>query len=353
MSVNKASERNFSPHRSGGASLLQQVMGPGTSRLAVMTAVIFVAMAALSPENFLTFDNMSSMAFQFPEFAILSLAMMLAMLTGGIDLSIVGISNLSAIAAALILSTLAGAQAAGADAAAIMALAIAAAFAVGALAGLLNGVLIAFFGLPAILATLGTGLVYSGLGVVVTGGSAVLGFPALFAVIGNSDLYGVPVPLIVFVVLAFLVWLLLERTTFGIKIQMLGTNPLATRLAGIDDVGVTIKTFVASGLLSAAAGLIIMSRSNSAKADYGSSYLLLSILICVLGGINPYGGFGKVSGLILAVLSLQFLSSGFNMLQVSNFATQFIWGSLLLAVMAANTVQFPRRAPRARSKTRT
>ena len=78
-------------------------------------------------------------------------------------------------------------------------------------------------------------------------------------------------------------------------------------------------------------------RANSAKADYGSSYLLLSILIAVLGGTDPYGGFGKVSGLVLAVLSLQFLSSGLNMLQISNFAVEMTWGALLLIVMVINT----------------
>jgi simple sugar transport system permease protein len=125
---------------------------------------------------------------------------------------------------------------------------------------------------------------------------------------------------------------------------MLGTNPLATRFAGINDVAVTIRTYLISGMFAAAAGLVIMSRANSAKADYGSSYLLLSILICVLGGINPYGGFGRVAGLVLAVLSLQFLSSGLNMLQVSNFAKELIWGGLLLVVMVANGIQFRRKS---------
>ncbi len=102
----------------------------------------------------------------------------------------------------------------------------------------------------------------------------------------------------------------------------------------------TLRTYLLSGIFSASAGLVIMSRANSAKADYGSSYLLLSILICVLGGINPYGGFGRVAGLVLAVLSLQFLSSGLNMLQVSNFAKELIWGGLLLTVMVANGIQY-------------
>ena len=314
-----------------------------TGRLAVITVLIFVIMALLAPGGrFVSEANLSSMAFQFPEFAILSLAMMLAMLTGGIDLSVIGIANLSAIAAALVLSSLFGADAAGADAGLAVALAIAASLAVGLAAGTANGVAIGVFGLPPILATLGTGLMFTGLAVAITGGSAVIGFPAAFATIGNGAVLGVPVPLIIFAVLAAAVAIVLNRTAFGLKVQMLGTNPLAARFAGVDDLAVTLRTYIISGGLASLAGLVIMSRANSAKADYGVSYLLLSILICVLGGINPYGGFGRVAGLVLAVLSLQFLSSGLNMLQVSNFARELIWGALLLLVMVVNGFGFRR-----------
>ncbi len=319
----------------GPAALLSSEIG----RLALLTVAIFVVMAALDSSRFLSLANFSSMAFQFPEFAILSLAMMLAMMTGGIDLSVVGLSNLSAVAAALILRHFAGDSATGFVAGGTIAMAMAAALLVGALGGLANGIAIGFFGLPAILATLGSGLVFTGLAVATTGGSAVIGFPAAFAFIGNGDIFGIPVPLVIFTGLALVVWLVLERTALGLKIQMLGTNALAARFIGIDDFGVTVKTYVLSGLYASSAGLVIMSRANSAKADYGSSYLLLSILICVLGGINPYGGFGRVIGLVLAVLSLQFLSSGLNMLQVTNFAKDLIWGGLLLVVMVANAIQ--------------
>jgi simple sugar transport system permease protein len=327
------------PHpgdRTGGpASLFSSEIG----RLALLTVVIFFALAALDPSRFLTLSNFSSMAFQFPEFAILSLAMMLAMMTGGIDLSVVGLANLSAVVAALLLSRLAGANAIGITAGSTIGLAMLAALLIGAVGGLFNGVAIGFFGLPPILATLGSGLIFTGLAVAITGGSAVIGFPAAFAFLGNGDVLGIPVPLIVFVFIAAIVWLVLERTALGLKIQMLGTNALAARFIGIDDFGVTVRTYVLSGLFASSAGLVIMSRANSAKADYGTSYLLLSILICVLGGINPYGGFGKVVGLVLAVLSLQLLSSGLNMLQVSNFAKDLIWGGLLLVVMVANAIQ--------------
>jgi simple sugar transport system permease protein len=340
------------PKRVAPPTLAIRLMRPGIGRLAVITVAIFVAMAALSPEHFLSLDNASSMAFQFPEFAILSLAMMLAMLTGGIDLSIIGIANLSAITAALIMTTLAGPEATGFAAIGPVLLAIVVALAIGFAAGVFNGIVVAYFGLPAILGTLGTGLMFTGLGLAITGGSAVIGLPPAFAVIGNTSLLGLPVPLIFFLVLSIGVWFLLEHTAYGIKVQMLGTNPLATRFAGINDVAVTVQTFVYSGVFAATAGLIIASRSNSAKADYGSSYLLLTILICVLGGVDPYGGFGKVSGLVLAVLSLQFLSSGFNMLQASNFFTQFLWGGLLLLVMAANTIRFRPTPARPAAKSR-
>jgi simple sugar transport system permease protein len=337
--LDDARSAGTAPTRQGPTLLAR--LGSPIGRLAVITVLIFVALAVVAP-SFVSVDNLTSMAFQFPEFALLSLAMMLAMLTGGIDLSVVGIANLSGIMAGLVLRA-AGADATGLAAILVILAAIGVSLATGAVCGVINGVTIGRLALPPILATLGSGLVFSGLGVAITGGSAVLGYPPAFAVIGNGSLLMVPVPLILFAAAAAAVAFLLGRTAYGQRIELMGTNPLAARFAGIDDVAVTLRTYLLSGLLSAVAGLVVMSRANSAKADYGSSYMLLSILICVLGGINPNGGFGKVSGLVLAVLSLQFLSSGLNMLQVSNFARDFIWGGLLLLVMVVNTFELVRR----------
>lgn len=306
------------------------------ARLAVIAVIVFVAMSVLSPDRFLSVQNMTSMAFQFPEFAILALAMTVTMLTGGIDLSVVGIANLSAIIAASILTQFAvGTE--GVEGALWVAGSMAAALAVGAVAGLLNGVLIAVLGLPAILATLGSGLIFTGFAVALTGGSAVMGFPAAVAWIGNGVVAGVPVPLILFALLAVVLSVLLRRTGFGLKVQMLGANPLAARFAAMNVTSVLIRVYLLSGMLAAIAGMVVMSRANSAKADYGSSYLLLAVLIAVLGGVNPYGGYGKIVGVVLAVLTMQFLSSGLNMLQVSNFSRELIWGVLLIFVMIVNT----------------
>ena len=314
-------------------------------RLLVIFAVIFAALSLLVPDLFLTEANFRSMAFQFPEYGILALAMMLAMLTGGIDLSVVGTANLASILAAFAMVALAPVM--GGPLA--IAVGILVALAVGLTCGALNGAMIAGVGIPPILATLGTGLMFTGIGIVLTGGSAVTRLPGEFSSIGNGTLGSVPFPVLVFALLALALAWALARTKFGLRVYLLGTNPLASRFAGIDNKGVTWRTYVACGFLSACAGIVLASRANSAKADYGASYLLLAVLIAVLGGTNPYGGFGRVAGVVLAVLSLQMLSSGLNMLQFSNFTKELVWGLTLLLVMAAGNARlaslFGRTAP--------
>ena len=318
-------------------------------RLAIIAVIVFALMGVLSPERFLSAQNLTSMAFQFPEFAILALAMTLAMMTGGIDLSVVGIANFSAVIAALILTEFADPNLSIQASLLFLGFALGVSLLIGAVAGLLNGTLVAFLGLPPILATLGSGLVFTGLAIALTGGSAVMGFPEVVAWIGNTQVLGIPTPLLIFIVLAMALHILMTRTAFGLRISMYGTNPLAALYAAVDVNGMLLRVYTISGLFASVAGMVIMSRANSAKADYGSSYLLLAVLIAVLGGVNPYGGYGRVVGVVLAVLSMQFLSSGLNMLQVSNFARELIWGVLLLFVMTTNTSFWTAfRRPRAR-----
>ncbi len=319
--------------------LIHRLLSSPEGRLAVIAVAVFALMSALSPDRFLSLQNMTSMAFQFPEFAILALAMTVTMLTGGIDLSVVGVANMSAIIAAMIMTAFGGA--AGGTALVVMALSVS--LCVGLLAGLFNGIAVARFGLPPILATLGSGLIFTGIAIALTNGSAVMGLPPAMAWIGNSTILGVPTPLILFALLALALSFLLTRTGFGLKVRMYGANPLAARFAAVDIDRMLIKVYVLSGGLAAVAGWVVMSRANSAKADYGSSYLLLAVLIAVLGGVNPYGGYGKILGVVLAVLSMQFLSSGLNMVGVSNFARELIWGSLLIFVMIVNTWRPARR----------
>jgi simple sugar transport system permease protein len=321
-------------------------------RLFFIVAFILVAMSLARPETFPTLTNFRSMAVQFPEIGILALAIMITMLSGGIDLSVTAVANFTGILAAFTLGSLVTPTMSTAEALPSILAAIAVAIAVGALCGLFNGLLIAYFNITPILATLGTLSLYTGFSYVLTKGSAILGVPQ-FLFMGDGDLLGVPVPLIVFAALALVLAILFGRTAFGFKLYMLGSNPVASRFSGLGNKRLLVQTYVTSGVLGAIAGLIFLARNNSAKADYGSSYILQAILVAILGGVNPYGGSGKISGIVLAILSLQFLSTGLNMLLVqysgSTFFREFAYGALLLLVMAVdNLPQLRRRRTPAR-----
>lgn len=311
-----------------------------------MVTLILLTMSLLHPQRFLNQRNLTSMCFQFPELGIFALAILFSLVTGGIDLSVVSIANLSGILGALILTQANEAPNAWVP----MTLALVTIPMTGLLCGLLNGCLITGFGITPILATLGTMQLFTGLCLVITKGPAVHGFPEQFLWTGNGTVGPLPTPLIVFVIVSLGAAVLLNRTLFGLHVTLVGTNARAARFSGIPCKAVLIKTYMLTGFLAGTAGLLMIARTNSAKADYGSSYLLQAVLIAILGGVHPSGGSGSVVGVVLAVLGLQFLSSGFNMLRLNNFIKEFAWGAFLLAVMTLN-VFCSRAAARKRTVT--
>ena len=192
--------------------------------------------------------------------------------------------------------------------------------------------MIAYLGVSPILATLGTMTMVKGIAVGLTHGGVIAGFPPFMVFMGNGSVFGVPVVMIVFVAVAIPVSVLLTRTPFGNIVAMLGSNQQAVRYSGIDTRRVLVKVYILSASLSAVAGLLMMARFNSANAAYGESYLLITILAAVLGGIDPAGGFGKVSGLVLSLVILQLVSTAANLLNISQFLSLALWGAILLGV---------------------
>jgi simple sugar transport system permease protein len=302
-----------------------------------MVAVILI-MSALNPTRFMKLSNFQSMAFQMPELGLLSLAMMITMLSGGINLSIISSANLSGIITAIILIKYATPKAGSLTVVPFILTAIAAGFAVSIVIGLANGLLIARVGVSPILATLGMMTFVNGLTIVTTGGYTLSGFPPSIAFIGNGVIAGFPMPLLIFIACSLLLSLVLNRMALGFDIYMLGSNWLATLFSGVNNAAVLIKTYLISGLLAGAASLIMISRFNSAKSGYGEGYLLITILAAVLGGTSTTGGFGKVSGLVIALIILQIISSGLNLMGVSAFFTLSMWGLIIILVMAANFI---------------
>jgi simple sugar transport system permease protein len=296
----------------------------------------FLLMWILNGSQFFTIGNLQSMAFQLPELGILTLAMMVTMLTAGINLSIIASANLTGIVIAMILTTFLGPESSGAASTGIIVLALVAGLLTSVIIGLLNGLLIAKLEVSPILATLGTMILLNGVAILLTRGYVISGFPRAIRFIGNGQLGGIPMPMIIFVLCAAVMSLILNRTQLGMNVYMIGSNPIACRFSGVHNASVLLWTYLLSGLYAGIAAVVMISRFNSAKADYGESYLLMTVLASVLGGTSAAGGFGKVSGLVMALVILQIVSSGLNLLRVSNFLTIAMWGLILIGVMAVN-----------------
>jgi simple sugar transport system permease protein len=301
-----------------------------------VTLVIFFS---LTEDRFLTPQSITSMGFQLPELGILSLAMMVTILTGGINLSVNATSNLAAVLAGLFMVRTIPPGAAPEQVSLYFAAAILIALFVGIICGAINGFLVGNIGVDPILATLATLTFFTGISTGLTGGATVTGFPEQVSVIGNQRFLGIPISFLVFVLLTILTYFLIYRTTLGFKARMLGSNPIAASFSGIDNKSITMKIYIFSGLLSAFTGIIIMSRTMSAAVEYGTTtYVLLTILIAVLAGVIP--GFGNVFNVFISVIILQILSTGFHMVLAgtrgSSFFKDFSWGVLLILIFILN-----------------
>jgi ribose/xylose/arabinose/galactoside ABC-type transport system permease subunit len=303
--------------------------------LAIILAGIVVLMSALNPQRFPTLGNLISMSYQLPIIAFLSIGMMVTMLSGGINLAIVATANFTGIVTVFILQAFMGKATADASvwvSLAAMAGGLAAAVAVGA--GM--GWLIAYIEVPAMLATLGAMTLLAGINVVLTKGYTLSGFPPFLLGIGNATVLGVPIPVLILIAVCLLLTVVLNRTVFGVSLYLLGANPTAARYSNVRVRSVLMRTYILSAVFSALTAFIMMGQLNSVKANYAESFLLVAVLACFLGGVDPFGGAGRLSGMVLAVVILQLVSTGVNLLRMDPFFIQAMWGCIIIALIAVN-----------------
>mgnify|MGYP002759984461 CR=1 FL=1 len=224
-------------------TLLNKLPGDRIIRLQVLMLVAVLVLFSLTlGGRFFSVGNFQSIASQLPVLGLLALGMGVTMLTGGINLSIIASANAcSLLMAALIV--------AHPDQPQWIALALLAGLALAVAIGVVNGVLIAVIGVSPILATLGTMTLIAGLNILLSDGAVISGFPPLIQMLGNGDIAGVPLSLLLFLAVAALMWLLLERTTLGRAILLLGSNEKATRFSGVNTTRVTIVVYILSALM--------------------------------------------------------------------------------------------------------
>lgn len=300
-----------------------EMAGPVAAFLAVV--VVF----GLASPQFLSRATFGSVAFQLPELGLLTLAMLLPILTGGLNLAITFTANIAGLTVAWTLHAHGGVDA-GPGA---FLLGVVLALAAGAASGVVMGLVIAYTKAHPILVSLSMMIFLRGLGEFLTRGGDVSGFPAFIRPLGHGWFLGIPVPLLIFI-LAVAAWhVLLSRTRLGFNTYMIGSNIEAARYSGVNTRKVIVLVYTLSGLMCAVAGIIMMARFNSVRVGHGEAYLLITVLACFLGGVNPFGGFGRVIPVFVALVVLQLLSSGLNLLGANQHLATAVWGILLVTVM--------------------
>lgn len=287
--------------------------------------IIILLLAILSPA-FLSLLNILNVLRQASINGFQAFGLTLVIISGGIDLSVGSIVAFSGMVSALLI--LAGVT---------PILAVLAGLASGTAIGVLNGLLIAKGKLQPFIATLGSMMVFRGLTLYISNGvpASKLG-EGLIGFIGRGFVLGIPTPvyllLLVFVVMGFI----LRKTVFGKRIYAIGGNKRAALLSGIDVDKNLVYIYAISGFLAALAGIVLMSRVDSAVPTAGIGFELSAIAAAVIGGVSLAGGKGKASGTLIGILIIAIIINGLNLLGTSSYLQQVITGLIIVAAVIAD-----------------
>jgi simple sugar transport system permease protein len=303
-----------------------------------LLVLVLAAFTITKSASFWKLSTWQAMTMQFPEYGVMTLGVMLCFIAGCIDVSFVALGDLASIVGCTFMVRMTADGANEGSTGLIIIVGILIAFVVGAVGGLINGSLISRLGIPPILATLATQMVFRGLAIALTRGDAVTGIPAAYSEVGHINLFGfLPMPLFIFIIVLFICGFLLKFTTYGRKLYMIGSNQKAARFSAINTTRMINATFIINGVIATIGALLMVSTMNSAKADYGSSYLMRCILILVLAGVLPDGGMGRIFNVLISIITIQIIASGVNMFPELNAYYSSLISSVMLLIMLMAT----------------
>lgn len=307
--------------------------------LAALTLAV-ILYAVLAVPNFATAFNLSQAAAGVSEKALIVLPMVLLIIAREIDLSVASILALSSVILGVLVQ-------AGVPMAAAIPLVLLA----GAALGGFNGVLVVRFGLPSLVVTLGTMAMFRGIGYIILGSASVNIFPDSFTDFGINSVLGTPIPwtIVPFLVLAPVFAVVLQRTPAGRRIYVLGGNPATALYSGIRVARLRLGLFVLSGLVSSLAGIVFTARLANARANNAVGFELDIITVALLGGVSVFGGRGKLTGVLWALVLIAVIRNALGLSRIGGDAQGTIIGLLLIgALLLSNASKhiFERLRPR-------
>ena len=301
-------------------SALLQRLATWDGFLAVL-ALALLAYAVLAVPNFATAFNLSQAAAGISEKALLALPLVLLIIAREIDLSVASILALTSVVLGVLVRADVG-----------LLLAIPVVLLVGALCGAFNGLLVVGLELPSLVVTLGTLALFRGIGYIVLGSDSVNVFPDVLTDLGIENVAGTIVPwtLVPFLVLAPIFAIVLQHTATGRRIYALGGNPDAALYAGVRSRRLRFNLFVVSGLVCAVAGIVFTARLANARANNALGFELDVITVALLGGISVFGGRGRLTGVLWALVLVATLRNVLGLLQIGGDAQGIAIGLLLI-----------------------
>jgi rhamnose transport system permease protein len=289
--------------------------------LLVLLIIVACFVNASLSRYFLDVDNLFDMTFNFMEKSLVALPMTFIIISGNIDLSVA--SNLAMSAVIMATAFQSGLN---------IWLAVLLGLCIGTIGGLINGLLVSRLRLPALAVTLGTYALYRGVAFVLLGDLVVKGFPDSFIYIGQGNVLNtpVPVPLLLFSVMAVVFGLVLHRTAFGRLIYAIGNNEEACRYSGVAVNRIKVIIFALSGFMSALAGVIMTARFGSVRPNIAAGLELDVITAVVLGGVDIFGGQGSILGVVLALFLMGITRFGMSLKNVPGQVQSTLIGFLLI-----------------------
>lgn len=290
----------------------------------LVLVLLFIAAAATS-RHFLTMRNLLNVSRQVTADGIISIGMTLAILVGGIDLSVGSVIGLSAV-------LLARYQSLG-----VVALLIA--LGSGAGIGLLNGFFISKWRIPPFVATLAMMIAIRGTAVLVAESHPIEGVPPLAAFLGRGEVGPIPTSALVLIVIALLTWVFLAKTRIGRHVYAVGGNEESTRLAGINISLVKIIVYVLSGVMAAISGIVIGGHLNVGDPVQGMGSELDAIAAVAIGGTSLQGGRGGVGSTVVGLLLVGMVNNLLNLLNVAGYTQRIIIGIMIIIAVAIQRIR--------------
>jgi len=291
--------------------------------LLVLLFIVIASMnsAFLSPDYFV-----GVMLRNIVEIGLMALPVTLIIITGGIDLSVGSI---------LVVSAMVGGLAAKQFSSDVVGLIVT--LATGCLCGLINGLIISKLKISPLVTTLATMFLFLGIARGLSTGDSVYSYK-ITEFFGTTEIFGIPMQIYIYVVLAILFTLLLSKGMLGRKLYGIGLNENATKYAGVNTDRTKIIIYVLSGLMCAIAALIWLGRFSSIKYDAGMSLSMKVVTVIVLGGTSILGGYGDMKGTILATIIVAVLNSGLTVLNIPIDMQTIVLGLVLVASLVVYSI---------------